>query len=69
MIFKRFFLSFKESILKLDGNKYNPKGYIKSKRKLYKISSNRIICVFLYTAQKALIKYQKNTIIIKLIIK
>ena len=53
----------------IPGNKFNPNGYTIDKIKLTKLSFINIIWVFLYTAQKQEIKYQKNSISMKLKIK
>ena len=67
--FLSFFWALKAGILKHPGIKFNPKGYIIDNAKLNKVFSINIIWVFLYTAQKPEIKYQKNIINIKLKIK
>ena len=62
-VYKHFLsldFALKAGILNIPGNKLSPKGYNNDKAKLLKVFSNNIICVFLYTAQKAEIKYQKN---------
>ena len=56
----------KAVIRKNPGTKFSPRGYIIDNTKLIEVSSIRIIWVFLYTAQKHEIKYQKNNIKIKL---
>ena len=66
----KHFLSFlgalKAGIRKNPGTKFSPRGYNIDNAKLIEVSSIRIIWVFLYTAQKHDIKYQKNDIKIKL---
>ena len=52
------FLVFKAIIRNKDGNKYNAKGIVLPKRKLKKESLTKADCVFTYTAQKQVIKYQ-----------
>ena len=59
----------KEDILKIPGTKLYANGYIMESVKLKAVFSINAICVFLYTAQKPEIKYQKKKIKIKLIIK
>ena len=56
------FLLFIAGILKNPGIKLSPKGYIIDNPKLIKVSFNKMICVFLYTAQKHDMKYQRNNI-------
>ena len=46
----------KEEILKIESIKFKPNGYAIDKAKLINISSIKIICVFVYTAQKQEIK-------------
>ena len=64
-----FFFALKAGILNIPGNKFKPKGYIIDVAKLINVSLIKIIWVFVYTAQKQEIKYQKKAIKIKLIIK
>ena len=66
-LFLSFFL--KEGILNIPGNKYIANGYTNEREKLIKVSLIKIIWVFTKTAQKHEIKYQKNIINKKLIIK
>ena len=56
-------------ILKHPGIRHKIKGYNIEERKLIKVSLIKIIWVFLYTAQKHDIKYQKKSINKKLNIK
>ena len=49
-------------ILNIPGIKFNPNGYSIDNPKLIKVSLINIIWVFLYTAQKEEIKYQKKKI-------
>ena len=44
----------------MPGSKHKPNGYIIEILKLIKESLINIICVFIYTAQKQEIKYQKK---------
>ena len=55
--------------LSIPGNKFKPKGYTIDNAKLTNVSIINILWVFLYTAQKQDIKYQKNAINKKLKIK
>ena len=48
--------------LSIPGNKFKPKGYTIDNAKLTNVSIINILWVFLYTAQKQDIKYQKNAI-------
>ena len=64
-----FFFALKAGILNIPGNKFKPNGYIIDVAKLINVSLIKIIWVFVYTAQKQEIKYQKKAIKIKLIIK
>jgi len=56
----------KAYILKIGGIKFNPKGYIIDKTKLNKVSSIKIIWVFINIEQKQETKIQKNIIRIKI---
>ena len=66
MHFLSLFFALNAGIRKNPGNKFNPKGYNIEILKLINVSFINIIWVFLYTAQKQEIKYQKNSIKIKL---
>ena len=69
-LFFLFFLMFlKEDILKIPGTKLYANGYIMESVKLKAVFSINANCVFLYTAQKPEIKYQKKKLKIKLITK
>ena len=59
--FLSFFRALKAVILNIPGIKFRPKGYIIDNAKLNKLSYIKINCVFLYTAQKQEIKYQKKS--------
>ena len=61
------FFALRAGNLNMPGNKFNPNGYNIEVIKLIKVSFIKIFCVFVYTAQKQDIKYQKNDIKIKLI--
>ena len=67
--FLSLFFALNTGILKNPGIKFKPNGYIIDKVKLIMVSIINIIWVFLYTAQKQEIKYQKNNIKNKLKVK
>ena len=69
MHFLSLFLALNEGILKIPGNKLIPNGYNIDKAKLINVSLNKKVWVFPHTPQKHDIKYQKNNINDKLIIK
>ena len=64
-----FSFALKAGIRNIPGRKHKANGYSIESPKLIPVSFNKITCVFLYTAQKHEIKYQKNNCNIKLIIK
>ena len=55
-----FLTALRAVILNKPGIKYITKGYIKEVIKPIMVSDIKWICVFLYTPQKQVIKYQKN---------
>ena len=59
----------KAGILNHPGIKFSPKGYSILNPKLIKVSLNKAFWVLVYTAQKQVIKYQKNNKRILLMIK